>query len=773
MEWLIIIGVGIYIYSVLSNKTESRSKQPASENKEPAEWVRSMRKGTSRPKQPVSKNKTDRQINDSSDVDLSDFRITINTTFNRVREPVVSNNRKPAKWIQPGQTVKIKNYEIKGGYFYYGGQLKSTDNYGTEASLIDPTLRINTSTPDYSGNHMGYWPRYCDISPQSRAAYLEWLSSARTNPDCYIGYVFLYFYGLERRLLVDGKHIPSSERKALVNEVRRLKRIYGANCSFNGYANGLLAHVWLLFDRKEQPDASLLTGTRTFTSVFKYLLSKAVAGGIPVSSKLALAWVRSHPDYSLRTPARRCLTEFNLLFKLRYKEKYGQGIVIKPNKTKLQLVYYPASASLRSLPDVKVDLPDPSRLKGPVTKLMQLAESCTDELDAYSRHIGNPAYSKDALSAIAYLPRALIKHVKHAKFEKLKSWLPSGMMNSVGIVSTEELSLHIWENAPVKINKKEAEMLAVIVEKAGYGLAPDIRFHHAKPAIDGSVILFENGHGPNFIPGDEFNHVGTILRLGAMVATIDGRVDDMEVSVLDKLISDDSDLSDTEKKSLHAYLHWRLNTRPDMGGLKNRLQHFNNHEKSAISHILVGVALADGKVEPTEIKQLRKLYTSLGLDEGLVSSDIHNLTSRKLKSSPYGRQEQSDATDVSTPGISLNPDLLDVYKEETEGVKAVLDGIFAEENIEDESEIVTNDVVATPQITGLDVAHTRFYEKLIDKEKWSSEEVNEICKELNLMVDGAIEVINDWAFDNVDAPLIEGGSVFYIDLEVAQEIRDL
>ena len=41
------------------------------------------------------------------------------------------------------------------------------------------------------------------------------------------------------------------------------------------------------------------------------------------------------------------------------------------------------------------------------------------------------------------------------------------------------------------------------------------------------------------------------------------------------------------------------------------------------------------------------------------------------------------------------------------------------------------------------------------------------------MVDGAIEVINDWAFDNVDAPLIDGGSVFYIDLEVAQEIRAL
>ena len=259
--------------------------------------------------------------------------------------------------------------------------------------------------------------------------------------------------------------------------------------------------------------------------------------------------------------------------------------------------------------------------------------------------------------------------------------------------------------------------------------------------------------------------------MGSIVAIIDGRVDDTEVSVLDRLIADNSRLSDTEKKSLHAYLHWRLNTRPDMSGLKNRLQHLNDPEKSAISHILVGVALADGKIEPIEIKQLRKLYTSLGLDDAMVTSDIHNLKSRKIKPSPYGSQTQTKATNASTPAISLNPILLDVYKEETEGVKAVLDSIFVEENIDDENENINDDVVPTPQVTGLDYAHTRFFEKLTSKEKWSAKEVEDICKELNLMVDGAIEVINDWTYDNVDAPLIEGGSVIYIDLEVAQEIR--
>ena len=384
MEWLILIGIGIYIYSILSNKTESRSKQPASENKEPPEWVRAMRLGANRSKQPASKNrtpakrinprqtdninsnhlreeiearlreeiealtriagrhgqidyinsnhvrgsvsknrgpaewvrsmrllanrpkqrvsenKTDRPDHDSSGVDLSDFRMTIDINSSRVREPVepVSKNREPAKWIDPGQTVKIANFDIKGGYFYCGGQLNALHFYGNngkEASLIDPELKVDTSSPDYNGDQMGYWSYYFYIPPQSRAAYLEWLASNRDDPACYIGYVFLYFYGIERRLLIDGKHISSSERRALIDEILRLKRIYGGNHSFNRYATGLLAHAWALYNREEQPDESLLAGTREFTSVFKYLLGKAVDEGAPVSSELALTWVRSHP----------------------------------------------------------------------------------------------------------------------------------------------------------------------------------------------------------------------------------------------------------------------------------------------------------------------------------------------------------------------------------------------------------------------------------------------------------------------------------------------
>ena len=63
-----------------------------------------------------------------------------------------------------------------------------------------------------------------------------------------------------------------------------------------------------------------------------------------------------------------------------------------------------------------------------------------------------------------------------------------------------------------------------------------------------------------------------------------------------------------------------------------------------------------------------------------------------------------------------------------------------------------------------------FTVKLISKAEWPYEELEGLCNGLQLMTAGAVETINDWAFDKVGAPLIEDGSTVFIDLELAAEI---
>ena len=192
---------------------------------------------------------------------------------------------------------------------------------------------------------------------------------------------------------------------------------------------------------------------------------------------MALAWVKSHPDYGLRTPARRCENEFNLLFKLRYKSRFGDGLKIKPNKTRLRLDYHTASASLRGdSQSVELDLPDVSLLKTPVKKLMDLAESCTRELEPLSRFIGRPGNSRDSLGAFCLLPNDLTGLAPDPRLERIKAWMNSRISAYDRLISVESIFEHLGEKPPLKINKKEAEMLSDVAEKAGFGIAPDIRF---------------------------------------------------------------------------------------------------------------------------------------------------------------------------------------------------------------------------------------------------------------------------------------------------------
>ena len=161
-----------------------------------------------------------------------------------------------------------------------------------------------------------------------------------------------------------------------------------------------------------------------------------------------------------------------------------------------------------------------------------------------------------------------------------------------------------------------------------------MRFHGTRLDIDGKAVLFAGGHGKGFSPSSAFRKVATILRLGALVACLDEHVDESEVSLLQNLIYENGRLTETEKRSLHAYMYWRLNTPANMSGLKKRLEALDSREKVAVSHILVRVALADGKIAPEEIKGLEKLYVSLGLDRSMVTSDVYTLSSGRTARNP-------------------------------------------------------------------------------------------------------------------------------------------
>ena len=106
-----------------------------------------------------------------------------------------------------------------------------------EASCIDLALPIGRPVEEPRGS-LGYYPQYASISPDQRANYLRWLAGGRTAPLDDIGYAFLYFYGLERRLLVEQQDLSP-----IVKEVVRLLETYTFSGSFDGYLSRFLSYT--------------------------------------------------------------------------------------------------------------------------------------------------------------------------------------------------------------------------------------------------------------------------------------------------------------------------------------------------------------------------------------------------------------------------------------------------------------------------------------------------------------------------------------------------
>ncbi|TMP87537.1 ATPase [Pseudoalteromonas ruthenica] len=696
------------------------------------------------------------------DDDFATF--TIHTSFGR--EPEKTTNKQKGRWISEDEQLSVNGRQLTKGFFYFGGVMNSLDGYGIEPSLVDDKRPASSPAVDseiYTDESLGYWPTYASLSKGCRGAYLDWLASDRSNPNTPIGYVFIYFYGFERRVIENksNNQISDEEYIAIFEEVLRLNSVFNANRSFRGYSANFLELMALQKPALFEDRLSDIPETNNALS-FKVKLATTVANGKPVTAPLALEWLKNTFEYSLKTPARRCEEEFSQLFQIRFSDKFGEGISVKPNKTKLRLSYNAASNGVHEVDLELGDLPDPSILKGPIKKLIPIAEQCTEELNSYSRYLGKADTSRNDIAALMLLPKELANEENSPVIETFKSWANQIISSNNGLTTVKDFWTHTGTPLPKAFNKKENELVANLAAKAEIGIAPDQRFHHAKLKIDDNIVLFSPGHGEFFEPSSAFNQVSLAIRLGAMVATIDGNVDHHEKIALQTLINHDDKLSPSEKNSLNAYLTWRLNAPVNNTGLKARIEKLSVPQVEFLKRFMLSIALADGKIDASEIKQIEKLYTSLGLDKSLVTSDIHAFTSSKQ---PISATSKEASIDKST--FQLDEGILAIHESDTNDAKSMLESIFA---VDEEAE---QEVSPTADVNeeGLDSPYKELFETLIAKESWPRKEVHELCSKLNIMVDGALETINDWAYDKVDAPVLDDDGDIYVDLEIVEELK--
>jgi len=677
-------------------------------------------------------------------------------------------------WIPPGQSVEIYGHTINGGMLYVGNGLGALSGYGADPALINPDLSRSSDRSCTDNYGMSYWPSYSRISPEARAAYIDWLVKGRRVEGAYIGYVFLFFYGLERRVL-DGK-MAQDELLHIREELSDLLTIYGDNRSFRQYCENFLGLVSVLIGddthKSEINPNKIARGV--YPPSFKIELGRNVAEGKPIPWDLALEWVLRDPETRLRVPAKRCPHEFAFLFKTLYREKYGEGMIVPPNKKKVRLEYHPASSSLRGFSST-VDIPDPSGLKRPLGNLWKLVDQSMSELDSYSRLMGKDPEAAKGIAGISLLPSSIAMKRKSTELDVLRQLCSSALANAdVGTALVSDL-IDMWPTkTPGKFTKAEVSQVANILGGLGTGMEPDPRYGGRTPAAGDEIVLFKLPDGKDDAPGTGYHQAIALVHLTGLVAAADGDVSPEERSTLNSHLASSLGLNLSESLRLSAFFEWIIARPPSMAGMKAKLSGLSAAQREKVADFLISVAGADGIIHPKEIKILEKIYKTMGMEPGDVQTHIHRFLANGDSQPVTVKDADTGKTGYSIPSapdatpeadVKLDADRLRLKREQTKEVAELLEEVFAEDVAEPEPE-----AEEAPDFYGLDAPYKNILVALGEQDAWDKDSFNTLAEKFGLMPSGVLESLNDAALDNFDDEVLFEEENIEVNREVLEEM---
>jgi tellurite resistance protein len=671
------------------------------------------------------------------------------------------------RWVGPEEVIVIADTTIKGGLFYTGTHLKMANGY-TEPSLVRPWLPV-AAQGSCQTLDSGCWNGYVGLSATERRAYLTWLATGRSDPSCAPGYVLLFLFGLEHRVMLDGRNEPASKQEwpCIRAEIEKLDEIYGER------DEALRIHLanlldWMVLDapveRLYEKPLPPLSRRSELPIYLRLALGQCVEDRIPIPAALALAWVRLNSEIFLRTPATRCVDEFDQLFTLRYHESFGTGLSIPKNKTKLKFACRPASPAFYGIDVTRTfdDTPDVTTLAAPVKKLHDLAELCTDELSSYSRLVGKDPEAGTKIEGLLLLPHSIWPDRRRQALQSILN----AVQDTPKSMSVGQLADRLG-GAQLPLNRDKIRDFAKLLENFRVGMEPNVLEGARVPGEDDPIVLFamlpDQTHQPD---SAAYQTALLTLQLASTVAQSDGRFSDEEAAHLGQEIDGWNHVSKADQRRLRAHLEWLRVAPITMAAVKKKLEPLDLSAKEAVAASMATLARIDGLVSPEEMRFLEKVYKALGVEAKRIFSDFHPATGAKTeaqRATPSGKR------------FKLDPKRIAQVEQETAKTCALLANIFVEDVPEPAPGLVpTPSETAPPPVEsmlGLDQAHSDLLRLMLSRPSWTRAELKGSASNLDLMLDGAIEQINDASFDAFNIPFAEGDDPVQINAEFIESIK--
>ena len=655
----------------------------------------------------------------------------------------------------------IKGFTLQDPLTYAG--VGGTRHNGAEdPSQLDPSSEVEQAP---AHEPLNYWPWFATLSPAQRWHYLSWLSYGKQVLPEETGFLFLYYYGLERRVLMDKEDhalVVSEMLRFLDLDQQRQNPALGR--SYRGYAINLL---WMLACANfgyTTPETLRRVATHTRSWAWDHVLAACawcIANKTPLPSWLALELARDLPESRRSVVIDRVGDSFQSLFNTRYRERFGDGILLVEDPRRFTYRYQPASPALG---EATVTIPTPKNHHQQLAPISALWNSCIEDLKKLSK----VADTGEDLSVEAYeaLPEELRRDLDHPLGEKVTELASQDTARSgCATVAVGKLADLIKIPPRERLTPTQARKLAGTIEQCGHGIEPDARFTGKAYGWNQVLALFRM---PNESEFDQQRYVAAacMLRLGCVVALADGSATERELETLVTHVQEAFALTVAETARLSALRTLLLRDKSDALSVPARLQEvLNEKQRAAVARTLVAIAAADGVVTNQELLALRKCYRSLALPieeldrtlAGLARSSDESLVTVKPGAPAPAAPGEALPRAPTEGGLQLDRAAIRALLAETREVSRILAEAMGTAVQEPPPPPPPEPKTSIPTNTNnnLDTRYQTFFTELTAKTEWSRTDAEQLARKHSHMLGGALEAVNDWAFTALGGPLVD------------------
>jgi tellurite resistance protein len=676
-------------------------------------------------------------------------------------------------WYAPGQCL------IHEGFLIDGGMIFASERglpWPGEPSAIITSLPVASSSA-HPLVDFGYYPSYDRISAEQRRCYLEWLSAGRTDVDPTqrsLGYVFIFFYGLERRIILDGDRDPS-----LLQEIIRLLEYYGPahkSRSLKSYFLQLLHFAgWQLgSDAYHELWSRLLAfdGDRPDEDGLRFVLANLYQRREPldwlVACRLAFANVESRRS----TVVARTQDKFFSLFERRFREQFPGGFILEAAKQEALVQYRPASNALAQISyqrprnnPFELRIPNVAGLHRQFKSLPKIWNACIDDLSGYSRALRSTRTgSGAALARWQALPPELQKVEDHPLKSALDSVLAAapkeGEYTFVTAAALASLA-DIPERA--KLTTIQCRQLVEFVAALGWQVGPNPDITGLPLAWNQELVLFR--YAPAEQGTAQIAGLMRLLYLAVTLAAADGVIEEEELASFYQLVSAQSVkegdllLLRATEASLRRDANVAIRSLPQMAKL------IPAESREFVLRAMAHIAAADGEVSLDELKVLRRIARSFGLNADAVEiifredEAFREITvASATRDHTRGEKIPGRPTD-RTAAFALDEHRIRALTEETREVISMLSVVMSDAEEVPCAPPTAGAVTPAPHqhewLNGLDARYRGAVVALMSRDEITPGDFDCLAADSHLIPDDLFNAVNTWSDEVLGDFLLE------------------